>query len=611
MAPLRRQWQDLLPEINELGEKIKTEKGKKRENLLSQLTTIIFKFTYKLANIQILDPACGSGNFLYIALRDLLDLWKEVATKASESGLPILIPYTDVSPTPEQLHGIEINIYAHQLAQATIWIGYIQWLQENGFGIPPEPILKPLYNILNMDAILAYDEEGNPYEPDWPKADVIIGNPPFLGNRKMRPELGDNYCDSLLQIYKNSIEGMPDLVCYWFEKALSYINKGTAQRAGLLATQSIRGGTNRQVLDHIKEKGDIFYGWSDRGWVLDGATVHVSIVGFDNGTEIKKSLDGQIVHQIFADLTSRVDLSNINNLLENSGISFQGVVLRGKFNITKEEAFDMLTSIGNPNAKPNSDVIKPRRTGDDIVNQSSNSYVIDFGLNLPIDQASQYVKPFEYLKKYVYPKRQEANQKIAREFWWLHWNPRKQMREALEKIDRYIATPRVSKHRIFVWLEKDILPDAQLVVFARNDDYFFGVLQSTPHEIWSRRLGTQLRDAVSGFRYTSTTTFETFPFPWPPGKEPVDDPLIFNISAAAKELVEKRDNWLNPIGASEEELKKRTLTNLYNQNPTWLQLAHEKLDKAVFSAYGWPDNLSDDEILERLLELNLERSKSR
>lgn len=258
MAPLRRQWQVLLPEINSLAEKIKTEKGKKRENLLSQLTTIIFKFTDNLANIQILDPACGSGNFLYIALRELLDLWKEVATKASESGLPILIPYTDVSPTPEQLHGIEINIYAHQLAQATIWIGYIQWLQENGFGILPEPILKPLNNILNMDAILAYDEEGNPYEPDWPKADVIIGNPPFLGGNKIRSELGSELTDHIFSVYKDRLPHSSDLVCYWFEKARSLIEKRELSRAGLLATNSIRGGANKTVLDRIKATGDIF-----------------------------------------------------------------------------------------------------------------------------------------------------------------------------------------------------------------------------------------------------------------------------------------------------------------------------------------------------------------
>ena len=182
------------------------------------------------------------------------------------------------------------------------------------------------------------------------------------------------------------------------------------------------------------------------------------------------------------------------------------------------------------------------------------------------------------------------------------------MREALSKIPRYIATPRVAKHRLFVWLDSSVLPDAQLVVFSRSDGYFFGVLHSTVHELWARRMGTQLRDAESGFRYTSTTTFETFPLPWPPGEEPAGDPRVEVISQVADELVEQRDAWLNPLDLDDKELQKRTLTNLYNQRPPWLDLAHRKLDEAVMDAYGWPHNLSNEEILERLLALNLERA---
>jgi hypothetical protein len=179
------------------------------------------------------------------------------------------------------------------------------------------------------------------------------------------------------------------------------------------------------------------------------------------------------------------------------------------------------------------------------------------------------------------------------------------MRTALAALPRYVATPRHSKHRVFVWLGPEILPDSALVAFARADDYSFGILHSKIHELWALRQGTQLEDRP---RYTPTTCFETFPFPWPPGKEPVDDPRVQAIAAAAKDLAEKRDRWLNPEGASEAELKKRTLTNLYNQRPTWLDLAHKKLDQAVLDAYTWPHDLTDDQILERLLALNLERA---
>ncbi len=183
------------------------------------------------------------------------------------------------------------------------------------------------------------------------------------------------------------------------------------------------------------------------------------------------------------------------------------------------------------------------------------------------------------------------------------------MREAVSGLSRYIATPRVSKHRVFVWVDKGVLPASAMVVIAREDDYFFGVLHSTLHEVWARNTGTQLRDAESGFRYSQTLIFEPFPFPWPPGEEPTDDPRVKAIAQAARELVEKRQAWLNPPDATEKELKKRTLTNLYNEYPMWLELAHQRLDEAVLDAYGWPHDLDDEDILRRLLELNLERAE--
>jgi type II restriction/modification system DNA methylase subunit YeeA len=181
------------------------------------------------------------------------------------------------------------------------------------------------------------------------------------------------------------------------------------------------------------------------------------------------------------------------------------------------------------------------------------------------------------------------------------------MRHALENHQRFIATPAVAKYRIFVWIESETLCNQGTLVFARDDDYFFGVLHAKPHELWALRQGTFLGKGNDP-RYTPTTTFETYPFPWPSGQEPAGDPRVEAIAQAARELVEKRDTWLNPPGAAEADLKKRTLTNLYNQRPTWLDLAHRRLDEAVFAAYGWPADLDDEKILERLLALNLERA---
>jgi len=240
----------------------------------------------------------------------------------------------------------------------------------------------------------------------------------------------------------------------------------------------------------------------------------------------------------------------------------------------------------------------------DITGRRRGMWIVDFG-NMSEKLAAPYEKPFEYILQKVRPQRLRS--RTTRPEWWIHERPRLEMRAQLKPLERYILTPAVSKFRVFIWADPAVLPDHSLFAFAREDDYFFGVLHSRVHELWARAQGTQLREVESGFRYTPESTFETFPFPWAPGKEPVDDPRVMAIAAAAKALVESRDNWLNPTDASPGELKKRTLTNLCNQRPQWLKDAHRGLDKAVLAAYGWPEDLSDTEILERLLALNQAR----
>ena len=646
MAPLRQKWDEV--------------RRKAQVTVTSEVTVtykLLADFAEEIASVRVLDPACGSGNFLYVALRELLGLQKEVIAYAARKGLSEI----ELTVSPEQLYGIEINPYAHELAQITAWIGYLQWRNENGFGELADPILRPLHNIQRMDAILAYDAAGNPVEPTWPAADVIIGNPPFLGSRIMRPTFGDKYCDDLQVIYRSRVEGLPDLVCYWFEKARTQIENDNCKRAGLIATNSIRGGANRKVLDRIKEVGDIFIAWSDQPWILDSAAVRVSIVGFDKGLEKNKSLDGRVVSAINSDLTSSVDLSIVEQLSENARISFQGIVLRGPFRLTEQEAKTMMRKQNESLDHDNIEVIKLRYNGRDITQRPENVYVIDFGVDTPINEAQKYEDPFRFVEENVYPMRQQAKQALAREKWWLHWNPRPDMRDTLAPMTRYIATPTVSKHRLFIWLDKAIHPDHQLIVFAREDDYFLGVLHSRSHEIWALRLGTWLGKGNDP-RYTPTTTFETFPFPWPPGQEPAEtaDPHVAEIARWARALVAWRQEWLNPprdglyagLGTAYDAMvKKRTLTNLYNGlvyyrqtvvratrrvAPTgnapalWdeaefakvtrkavsrseiqeLDDIHTALDNAVLDAYGWPHNLSDEEILERLLALNLERTEA-
>jgi len=612
MRPLQRRWEEYKQRIlaaleTERAEEAARDSKQARLRVDRESEKILGAWIEELTQIRVLDPACGSGNFLYVALRRMLDLWLEARNFAVEQGIALALPKM-VSPT--QLYGIEIEFYAHQLASVVVWIGFLQWKHEYHVEEDREPVLQKLTNIEHGDAIMRYDAGDKPYEPEWPKADFIIGNPPFLGDKKMRAELGDAYVNDLRALYDGQVPGGADLVTYWFERARRRIGAEDAKRAGLLATQGIRGGANRVVLDKILETGRIFMAWSDRDWILEGANVRVSIVCFDGGSEKDRFLDGLSVTQINSNLTSDADTTTAASLPENANICFVGAAAHGSFDITHDDARRMRSLPLNVNGRPNSDVIRPVASGVDIVRRSRDMWTIDFGTDMKMEQAAFYEAPFEYVKRVVYPERQYNRRATRREWWWLHGEVASGLRKAVSPLSRFIATPRIAKHRVFAWIKPEFFCTDQVIAFAREDDYFFGVLHSTVHEVWARAQGTQLREVESGFRYSLSTTFDTFPFPWPPGKEPSEseDLRVKAIAHAARELVRLRDNWLNPPDIDPAGLPKRTLTNLYNQRPEWLSNAHRALDEAVFAAYGWPSNLTRDEILGRLLALNHERA---
>ena len=246
MAPLERRWLEVKAEAQELAAKAQAAKGGAYNKLRAQMQDKLYAWLAELCAVRILDPACGSGNFLYLALRRMLDLWREVYRFSAEHGLPTLLPH---QVHPSQLYGLETNVYAHELASVVVWIGYLQWLNDNGIGWPTEPILRKLDNIQHRDAILSHDGEGKPVEPAWPETEFIIGNPPFLGGSKMRSELGDEYVEALRDLYEGRVLGGADLVSYWFEKARAQIEDAHAQRVGLLATNSIAMVGNRRVLE--------------------------------------------------------------------------------------------------------------------------------------------------------------------------------------------------------------------------------------------------------------------------------------------------------------------------------------------------------------------------
>ena len=581
-------------------------------------------FLARLRAFTVLDPACGSGNFLHLALYALKDIEHRAQLEAEALGLQRGFPEVG----PANVKGIEINAYAAELARVSVWIGEIQWMRRNGFTVSLDPVLKPLDTVECRDAILAPDGS----EPDWPEADVAIGNPPFLGNRKIRRELGDYVAERLPKLYRPMVRGKPDLVCYWFAKAGRLMAEGRVKRVGLVATNSIRGGTNRAVLDRIVENGAIFEAWSDEPWVIDGASVRVSLICFGpEADETPVFLDGKATQRINADLTgAALDLTAATPLERNGGVAFQGDIKRGSFDIPGDFAREWLRLPMNPNGRPNSDVLKPWVNGMDLTRRPAGKWIVDFGNSMSEADAALYEAPFAHIAKNVKPLRLKNREPKSREFWYRHWNPRPYMWRAVGNMARFIATPTVSKHRLFLWLDARICPDHQLIVIARDDDTAFGILHSRFHEAWSLRLGTWL-GVGNDPRYTPTTTFETFPFPEGlspdiPAADYAGDARAQAIAEAARRLVELRDRWLNPpewvewleepapgyprrpVPRTEEaakELRRRTLTNLYNARPQWLADAHAALDAAVAAAYGWNAEIGEEEALGALLALNL------
>jgi type II restriction/modification system DNA methylase subunit YeeA len=639
--PLEAEWAEALAAMAALIESapkrtkeklLSPAEKRKAEKLQGEAAKIHNEFIDRLTKFRVLDPACGSGNFLYVALRSLKDIEHRANLDAEALGLPRGFPRVG----PECVLGIELNPYAAELARVSVWIGEIQWMRRNGFDAAKNPILRTLDTIECRDAVLNADGT----RAEWPAADVVVGNPPFLGSSRMIGELGEDYSVSLRKAWPR-VPGGADLVCYWFAGTWDQMIAGGLNRAGLVSTNSIRGGANREVLKPIVEHGRIFEAWSDEGWTVDGAAVRVSLVSFDARTDQLAKLDGRAVGSILADLTangSGIDLTKALKIPQNAGVCFEGFRKYGPLDVTGDVARAWLAAPLNVNGLPNSKVLSPYLGGRDIAERNCDVWVIDFfGFNEAND-AAHFEKPFEYALTNAKPYRDGVRDRQRREKWWQFGRTGSSLRTALQPLTRMIVTARVSKYRLFKWVELGVRPSDATNAIARDDDTSFGILHSTFHELWSLRMGTFL-GVGNDPRYTPSTTFETFPFPEGltpniPAADYAADPRAIAIATAAARLNELRENWLNPADlivrepevvpgypdrilprdeAAAVELKKRTLTNLYNARPAWLDNAHKALDEAVAEAYGWGDDwrsgaLTEDEILARLFRLNQERA---
>ncbi|WP_300576873.1 DNA methyltransferase [Phenylobacterium sp.] len=651
MAPLRADW-------DAVQTKVLSAKDDGDDAAAIQL---VRDFHHRLCETRILDPACGTGNFLYVSLELMKKLEGEVlqnliALGDSQAGLSLAGEGLRgrESVDPHQFLGLELNPRAAAIAELVIWIGYLQWHYRNHESHPAEPILKAFKNINfgrreGYDAVLTWDgyplpqvgeKDGvrvetypNPRRPEWPDADFIVGNPPFIGNKRLRARLGDGYVVALRKA-QPTLPKSVDLVMYWFERAANLVRDGIVRRAGLVTTNSISQPLNRSpissALSDKKRPISIIECIPDHPWVdpSEGASVRVAMIVLQKGkidgkhisvvSESGRRDNGAIINfenrigKINADLSVGIDVATSVRLRANRGISHQGVILSGEgFRLDPREVERLIKR--NPN---NSDLIKPYLIGQDLNQRFNERYIIDANQIDQVDLRRIYPDLYEILLERVKPFRDLNRDAAFRKNWWKFARSRPEIQDLKGLSKRYIATCRTARHRIFVFLENRYVPDAKIIFFGLDGAEFLSVLSSRVHLSWSYGAGAWL-GAGNDSNYNHSTVLDTFPFPNLTGQR----------NALLTALGEELDATRKTVLAEHPDL---TLTGLYNVlekvkagaalteaeadvktrgRVLILKELHEQIDAAVFEAYGWPADLADEQILERLVALNAERAK--
>ena len=592
MEPLRADWAGVQAAAGHLIEAGKADEAH----------SVIEKFHAQLAQIKVLDPACGTGNFLYVALARMKELEGEVigrlAELAPEGEKQTVAQLSGHTITPENFLGIEINPRAAAIAQLVLWIGYLQWhFRVNGEGkVPPEPVLRDVKTIENRDALITWDkkvlerdEHGKPLTrwdgetmklhpvtgkkvPDenarveveryvvpkaakWPKADFIVGNPPFIGGKDVRERLGSGYFDALFKT--TDVPESADFVMHWWDKAATSLRKDKSRRFGFVTTNSITQVFSRRVIaKHLDAKAGVSLRFAipNHPWVdeKDGAAVRIAMTvaepqrksGRDSGmmqTVLDETAAPQTVTfginigQISADLRIGADVASTIPLKANEKLASRGVQLMGDgFIVTPEQATALAASADGPHirtgAVENDAVIFDYRNGRDLASRPRGVKVIDlYGLT-KAQVRDRYPAVYQRVATTVKPHREQNNRASYRDNWWLFGEPRSELRRALAGVTRYIATIETAKHRVFQFLPMSILPDNMLVCMALDDAYCLGVLSSRFHVPWAIASGARLGMGDDP-RYSKTRCFDPFPFP-----ADVSEPLKTRIRAEAEAL---------------------------------------------------------------------------
>lgn len=690
IEPLRAEWAEVQAAALTYRQQRKTKEA----------VAEIRKFHHQLCQTRVLDPACGSGNFLYVTLEHMKRLEGEVLEVLGSLVKSGSFELEGLTVDPHQFLGMEINPRAAKIAEMVLWIGYLQWhFRTYGKVNPPEPVLRDFHNIEHRDALITYDavelvtdESGKPltrwdgisYKPspitgepipdesaqveqcryinprkaEWPQADYIVGNPPFIGASTMRRALGDGYVDAVRNTWPEVPESA-DFVMYWWHIAAETVRAGNAQRFGFITTNSIKQTFNRRVLQAQLEAKDplsLVFAIPDHPWVdaADGAQVRIAMtVGAATEQDgrllqVREEISGEQDEQqdevevrlqarqgkMFADLNIGADVAGAQMLLANGNVSNRGLELGGAGFILNEEEANRLCVGASPDIEK---IIRPYRNGKDLTQVSRQAFVIDaYGLEAD-ELRSRYPEVYQRLLERVKPERDQNRSPLLKERWWLHRRLRTDLRNALNGLSNYIATVETSKHRFFVFLPETVAPDNMLVNIATDDAAVLGVLSSRVHVAWALAAGGRL-GVGNDPRYNKTRCFETFPFP---DSTPEQQD---KIRAKAEEIDAHRKR-------QQAQFPELTLTGMYNVLEklrtgeelnakdqsirtqglvSLLRELHDELDRAVFAAYGWGDLAeqlvglpgattplpdkpeaqaeAEEELLRRLVELNAQRA---
>ena len=546
-----------------------------------------------LCRLRVLDPSCGSGNFLYVAYRELRDLEQLARSRIAELAASTGVAAPDPATLPQyplhNLHGIELDAFATRVTRLVLWMGHK--LAADRYGTPEPPLPLPALD----QAILQDDALRIP----WPEVDVIIGNPPFNGSQHLRADLGADYLTWLEDEFRI---GIRDYCTYWFRRAADHLQPGG--RAGLVGTNSIAQGRGREAsLDYVLERGGVITSAvSSQRWPGE-AKVHVSIVNWVQQPAMQPDaflLDGEPVPDgIAADLVP-ASLTTVaaRRLVANEGVAFQGPIPVGAgFILDEAQARTLLARTDADYAE----VVRPYLIGEDITDdpeQRPRRWIIDFAI-MPLEQAERWPAALAIVRERVRPERTRNADAGFRRYWWRFGRPRGEMRTALAGLDRYLAVGATGKRTLVIWCDPSWCPSNLVYAVALEADYHFGVLSSLAHGGWAARRGSTLKGDP---RYTNTTVFDTFPWPQP------DDADREEIAAASRTVAEERTRACAGV---------RGLTEVYNLVDEGgyraLAAAHRRLDLAVARAYGWPASAANDayEIIPRLMTLNADIAEGR